>query len=251
MTARNAHPALRTLSTVADVAAISGDDAIACWAAQRLGNGGAAHAYRDAVAVVAPELNRWDRLIVRGPVEDAVELVARLIPGLPHGYRVQGAAHVIRAALERIPQLDPLNEFGWMETTTCISGPIGSVAWLDDDAYAEAAELVTRVYPTSYAVPGVSPEQRWAAVRGADGRLAAVAADACTGGGVGFIAGVVTDTHARGAGHGRAVTAFVTKELLAQHGRVALVVDSDNDVAISLYRRLGYTFETIAAARVS
>jgi ribosomal protein S18 acetylase RimI-like enzyme len=84
-------------------------------------------------------------------------------------------------------------------------------------------------------------------MRDETGQLAAVVSDACTGGGVGFISGLVTDPRLRGRGYGRAVTSFVAGELLSTYGRVALMVDNNNQAALRLYRAMGFVGETVAA----
>ena len=82
------------------------------------------------------------------------------------------------------------------------------------------------------------------------GELLSVAADAWSAPEVGFLAGVATRAEARGQGLSREVCAFVTAELVKRHGRVGLMVDGDNDAAIAVYRRLGYTYRAVAAAYV-
>ncbi|AYY12021.1 N-acetyltransferase [Actinobacteria bacterium YIM 96077] len=238
----------RPLASVDDVASATAGDALACWAAQRLDRTGSAFAAGDAVAVAAPDLARRDRLVVRGSVADTTELVRSLLGTLPSSYRVMGSAQLVRAMADAISDLDVRGTFGWMETRTPAPVPDNPATWLDGAELGEAAELVRRVYPDSYAVPGADPEHRWAGVRDAAGRLVAVACDAWTGGGVGFVSGVVTDPRARRSGLGRAVTAFVARELWAKYERVALMVDSSNHAAIRLYEGLGFTGENVAVA---
>ena len=92
--------------------------------------------------------------------------------------------------------------------------------------------------------------RRWAAATGDGGELLSVAADAWSAPEVGFLAGVATRRVARGKGLSRQVCAFVTTELIEQHGRAALMVDADNPAAISVYHRLGYTYRPVAAAHM-
>jgi len=57
--------------------------------------------------------------------------------------------------------------------------------------------------------------------------------------GQGFVDGVAAHPGHRGRGHAAEVCGFVLRELLAEHGRAALLVDAWNAPAIALYRRLG------------
>ena len=44
---------------------------------------------------------------------------------------------------------------------------------------------------------------------------------------------------------------FVTAELVKRHGLAALMVDAANAAAISVYRKLGYTYRPAAAAHAT
>ncbi|WP_308250289.1 GNAT family N-acetyltransferase [Sphaerisporangium fuscum] len=86
--------------------------------------------------------------------------------------------------------------------------------------------------------------------RADDGTIASVAADAWSAPGAGFLAGVATAAAHRGSGHAATVCRFVVNALLAEHGRVALMVDSWNHAAIGVYERLGMRRRRVAAAYV-
>lgn len=68
---------------------------------------------------------------------------------------------------------------------------------------------------------------------------------------VGYLAAVAVHAEARGRGFGAAVCGFVLAEALARHGAAALMVDEWNHAAIRLYRRLGMTYRTLTAARLT
>ncbi|NED97261.1 GNAT family N-acetyltransferase [Phytoactinopolyspora alkaliphila] len=240
---------MERFETVADVATATGGDALACWAAQRLESGGAAYGYGDAVGVVAPDLFRRDRLVVRGPAHHAVELTRQIRTALPVTFRLLGTAELVHTIVREIPELPEAHEFGWMETRTLAASSRRAV-WLTAEELTEAETLARRVHPETWAVPGESPDHRWAGARHQDGQLVALAADAWSGGGVGFISGVLTDGLVRGMGYAQDTTAFVTHDLVRRYGRAALMVDLDNHVAVRLYRRLGFAGETVAAARL-
>ncbi|MEU8249712.1 GNAT family N-acetyltransferase [Nonomuraea sp. NPDC048916] len=126
---------------------------------------------------------------------------------------------------------------------------MSEVGWLVPEDDAEVAALLAEAAPGSYAVPGGAGVRRWAGLR-VEGRLAAVAADAWSAPSVGLLAGVATAAPFRGRGLAERVCRWVSGELVAAHGRVALMVDDDNPAAIGVYERIGYRRVRVLAARV-
>jgi ribosomal protein S18 acetylase RimI-like enzyme len=216
------------------------------WAGQGMKDGIRAWYAGDAVAVVAPDLSRHDRIVVRGPVDDAAALVRGVLGLVGPTYRPFGDEELIRGLVERIPELSLRATFGWMEID---EAPVETVTarWFGDDA--GVAELLDEASPTSYARPGDAGVLRWAGIE-ESGKLLSVAADAWSAPEVGFLAGVATRPVARGRGLSRQVCAFVTAELVKRHGRVALMVDGGNETAIGLYRKLGYRYHPVGAAHL-
>jgi ribosomal protein S18 acetylase RimI-like enzyme len=238
---------VREILTPADLVRASGGDSMIAWAAQGFGPGVRAWYDADAVAVASPDLSKHDRLAVAGSPESVARLVVGAIGEVGPSFRPFGAEQLVREVAARVPGLEFAATFGWMETV-CVPSPTTTAAWLDGDAGVE--ELLIEASPSSYAWPGRTGVRRWAAVNGDHGELLSVAADAWSAPEVGFLAGVATRPVARGKGLSRQVCGFVTAELVKRHGRAALMVDGDNAAAIAVYRKLGYTYQRVAAAHL-
>ncbi|WP_328332271.1 GNAT family N-acetyltransferase [Kribbella sp. NBC_00382] len=239
---------MHEIATAGELASRADGDALLVWAGQgSLGRRSRAWYAGDAVVVGIPDLSKHDRLVVRGPMDDLAPLVSRALAELGPGFRPFGEEAVIRELVERLPELSLRATFGWMETTT-VPSDATTAAWLDGDAGVEA--LLSEASPESYARPGDSGVLRWAGVLDDTGELLSVAADGWSAPEIGFMAGVATRPDARGRGLSRQVCAFVTTELLKRHGRVGLMVHGANEVAVGVYRKLGYTYRAVAAAHM-
>ncbi|GAA1895615.1 GNAT family N-acetyltransferase [Asanoa iriomotensis] len=107
----------------------------------------------------------------------------------------------------------------------------------DDDA--GISSLLDIAFPATTTRPGDPRIRAWWAIRDGD-QVVACAADRSRGG-VGFLAGIAVHPDARGRGLGTALTAALTRHLVAEHGTAALGVMSDNAVANRIYESLGYT----------
>lgn len=127
-------------------------------------------------------------------------------------------------------------ELRWTRTALPAQPHEASVASAGD---GEVAALIEAAYPDAEARPGSPGVRGWVGIR--DGNtLAACAADT-SGRHTGRISAVMTAPAARGRGLGAAVTAALTRRLLAEFGLVVLGVYLDNTPARRLYRRIGYT----------
>lgn len=233
---------MRVLSTPADVAAAS-PDLLVRWAAQALlpGRGGAAWARGGAVGVLAPGLNRYDRLVLGGPVGDVAELLRAVVrPGV-HPLVTTATADELgwprRAA------------FGWMERGGSLDAAPGP-RWLAEDEWDGVEALLRKANPHSYVWPREPGPSRWAGTH-VDGVLVSVGADAWSAPGVGFVAGVATHPDHRGRSLSTGLCSFLVGALLAEHGTCALMVDADNRAAITVYRRLGFEYRGVTALRDS
>lgn len=240
---------MRELFTWQEVAEATGDDSMSVWAAGTLGRGGRAWAHDGAALVAAPALSLHDRAVVTGPVDAVATLVEHAHAELGPAYRPYADVPLIDALVHRLPHLCKRTPFGWMATPPgrTLSGVDGPARWLADDELPEAGDLLDRVYPSSYARPGVPGVRRWAGIRDDAGGLVAIGADAWSTTSVGLISGVVTDPAARGTGLGTRLCAFLVHALLTEHGRAALMVDDWNTAAIRLYERLGLVRRRVVA----
>ncbi|QFZ16537.1 GNAT family N-acetyltransferase [Saccharothrix syringae] len=226
------------LPTPADVAAATADP-LPRWAARSLlpGRGGAAWAHRDAVAVWAPDLFRFDRLVLAGPPEDVLVLLRE------HAH--PGCRPLVTAEVAEGLDWPRRGSFGWMERSGALAADGGR--WLGEDEWDEVEALLRKANPDSWAWPREPGPTRWAGIRAGDGTLVSVAADAWSAPDVGFIAGVATHPDHRGRSLSTRVCAFVASALLAAHGTCGLMVDGDNAVAIGLYRKLGFHYRAVIA----
>ncbi|WP_406123504.1 GNAT family N-acetyltransferase [Streptomyces sp. NBC_00989] len=245
---------------MAEADGLHGEDAAGhlLWSARlrpdgRLGPGVRVFRHGSATAVVSPGLSGRHRIAVDGKAEDALVLVRdEALAATGPGYRPFGDAELIAALVRGTPGLVAAGgpEFLWMETTDPPPDVPDGVAWLDGGGEKEAATVFDDCFPDSYAQPGRPGTRRWAGAHDphGGGTLLAVAGDAWSGAGCGFMAGVVTRPEARGRGLGAAVSRFVVDALVREHGRAALMVDADNTAAVAAYRRAGMRGREFGAA---
>ncbi|WP_436762211.1 GNAT family N-acetyltransferase [Streptosporangium sp. V21-05] len=242
------------LKDAAEITEACSGDALVLWGAQAMGPGVRAWALGEAVAVACPGLNRRDRITVRGEPGPVSTLVRQALEEVGPSYRVTGERALVEEVAARDTRLRVLGTFGWMDTPPGDPGPAltrppePGAGWLHATREEEVSALLARAAPTSWAVPGVPGVRRWAGIRGDDGHLVAVAAEAWSCPPVGFVAGVATAPALRGRGYGERVCRFALGELAAAHERVALMVDTGNHAAIALYERLGLRGRPLAAA---
>lgn len=111
------------------------------------------------------------------------------------------------------------------------------------EAVDEAAvrDLLAAASPRASALPGDDGVRRWWGVPGVDGALLACIADTSGATGVGHLSSIAVHPHARGQGLGRAVTAALTRRLLADGcDVVTLGLYADNAAGRALYDALGF-----------
>ncbi|MBM7773130.1 RimJ/RimL family protein N-acetyltransferase [Actinokineospora baliensis] len=222
-------------------------DALVRWGAQGMRSGVRAWRDGDAVVVACPDLSRRHRLVVHGTGGRLLGLVRHALAIVGRDYRPIGDDEAVTEVVAEFPDIALLDRFWWMDTVHPTE-VVGTARWLTDDATDEVRTLIDSEYPGSYAQPGGTGVRRWAGVRDESGELVAVAAEAWSAPEVGFLAGVITAPAARGRGHAIAVCGLTIDTLVAETTRAALMVDSWNDAARTLYTKLGLTSRPIAAA---
>ncbi|MFI7689678.1 GNAT family N-acetyltransferase [Nonomuraea sp. NPDC049655] len=249
--------------------AACGDDDLVVWTAQDLSGQARAWALRQAVVAAAPGIARHDRLAVWGDPGDAAELVRHALAELGPTYRPLGERELMRRVAARLEGVRESGAFSWMslqgppagartgqagaaplDAAPLDAGPPPVVGWLDGDAEQEITALLAGDAPSSYAVPGAAGVRRWAGVR-VGRELAAVAADAWSAPSVGLLAGVATAARFRGRGLAERVCGWMSSQLVATHGRAALMVDDVNAAAIKVYERIGYRRRLVLACHVA
>lgn len=114
------------------------------------------------------------------------------------------------------------------------------VAWLDGVDETVLRELLAEASPRHSAAPGSRHVRRWCGLHGPEGGLAAIAAHTEHVPGVPHLASIATRPTLRGRGYGAAVTAWLTRTLLADYPVVTLGMYADNTPARRLYLRLRY-----------
>ncbi|MCX5417595.1 GNAT family N-acetyltransferase [Streptomyces sp. NBC_00059] len=250
---------MEELDGFAEVEQAAGGEGLPIWAARgqrdgRLGPGVRAWRCGTALVVASPDPQQ-DRLVVRGGSADATELVRWVLGEVGLSYRLLGEAALMDELVRRLSGLSPVHNFYWMETTSPSETDTAGVRWLSALELLGVTSLFARFFPDSYAQPGRAGVHRWGGIVG-EGQGAAgpeplaVAAEAWSAAGCGFMGGVLTHPAARGRGLARAVSGFVLDDLVHRHGRAALMVLTGNTSAITTYERLGMSKRLCSAAHM-
>lgn len=164
-------------------------------------------------------------------------LLEELLPELRHGLGVnvpRGTGPLLPAwvALDDTTDWD----FRWTEAAPEIQPREDEVVEAGDD---EVAALLAVASPGANAQPGDERVRRWVGLPGPEGLLAC-AADTTQVTGVGHLSSIATHPEARGQGLGAAVTAALTRRLLAEGcDVVTLGMYAANTAGRALYDRLG------------
>jgi ribosomal protein S18 acetylase RimI-like enzyme len=200
--------------------------------------------YGDALAV--PRLSQLRRLglLVMGPVTEVDHLVGELVARdlLPHDV---GSVTVAAPALPGVAahlDLADGNDWEWMYAAAEPSAVAAEdrLVSLSETDLPDLQGLLERANPRTDARPFESPDQTWVGVRDAVGRLVACGVREPNHAGYPILSGITVDPAQRGTGLGVAVTAYLTRQAVAEVGVCTLGMYSDNDVARRVYTGLGY-----------
>ncbi|MBV1850376.1 GNAT family N-acetyltransferase [Catellatospora tritici] len=210
----------------------------------RLTAGGAeVHGYEHDGALVWTALGPWGPVAASlGDTHAAIEVFGQLADA---GALAQTRwLHLPRVPAEAVARRLPVviqDDWDFMWTTLAPQPLPGeaSVRALDPDEHAAVDAVLDEALPHSTSRPGDPRIRRWYGISEGD-RLVAVAGDRSAHD-VGFLAGIGVAADRQGCGYGAALTAAVTRLLLAEFGLCSLGVMADNTGAIRLYQRLGYT----------
>jgi RimJ/RimL family protein N-acetyltransferase len=225
-----------TLTSRSEFLAATGDDPfIALYSQERLS------AYQRDDAWVWVSEGPWGPLTAGiGDPAVVLELLAELHrAGLTVGRRLHAPRTSWAAVLERFDA----KYFGewdqmWSTTPPPVVPGEETVELLPREAAPEIDKLLDETLPDSSTRPGDEQVRAWYGIR-EQGRLIAVAADRSRN--LGFLAGIAVAPDRQGRGLGAAVTVALTRRLFREYATVSLAVMSDNERAIALYERLGFT----------
>ncbi|MEU6078744.1 GNAT family N-acetyltransferase [Micromonospora sp. NPDC047074] len=179
-----------------------------------------------AVGAPAPAVEMFADLVARGTLQPGRWLhLPRLDPTTPPG----------RLAVARHDEWD----FHWTTTPPPRQADEERVVRLTEADHPALTALIDESFPSTTSRPGDPTVVDWYGIRDGD-RIVACGADRSRSD-IGFLAGLTVAPDLRGRGLGAALTAGMTRALLARHDTVALGVYTANVGAVRLYRRLGFT----------
>ncbi|MFF4880420.1 GNAT family N-acetyltransferase [Micromonospora sp. NPDC000668] len=213
------------------------------FARHALGRGAPARGYRrdgTVLWLVPPEHGPAGCAI--GPPGPAIEVCVALVADgmLRPGQRLHLPRHdpALLAGRLAVTRHDDW-EFHWTDTPPPAQADEQRVVRLAEADHPALEALIDEAFPSTTARPGDAEVVDWYGIR-AGGRLVACGADRSRGD-IGFLAGLTVAPDQRGRGLGAALTAGMTRALLARYDTVGLGVYTDNLGAARLYRRLGFT----------
>ena len=222
-----------------ELAAIAVDDPL--WAHGAAISVGPVPAYRlGGGLAVRHRIGRIDGWCVSGDPADSAELFRVLLAtGTFDGASVPWASYPLLTDDLDFTVVDRW-DFRWTDVVPAMAAEPGE--WLPGDD-GDVQSFLDVAFPTAAVQTGDPAVRRWAALRDDGGRLLACAADASHAPTLGFVSSIATAPQARGRGVGTRLTAWVTAELVREHGRAGLWVDHPNLAGRAVYDRCGYRDE--------
>lgn len=198
-----------------------------------------------ATALLRPTYNHGTTVMLTGDIG----LLHDLVTGPPfarwHADHGVASLSIRRDAADTLASalgVDPDQMEGWdtFITRTAPPPPRHPIVDLEPSDRDEMDRFLAEHSPRTDGRPWVRPGQRWVGARDAESALVAIGCCEVEHSGVPMLAGIATAKPHRGRGLGRDITAELTRGAIAEHGVSALEMYSDNDVARTLYRSLGY-----------
>jgi ribosomal protein S18 acetylase RimI-like enzyme len=187
----------------------------------------------------------WHGRSVYGPIGHGLGELSTVVDLLSRTAELTGVRWINLARHDPRPGYVRNEDWDYRWVTGPVPVPPGHdrVVPLEPDAAPAVDALLDLALPDSGVRPGSANVVGWYGIW-ADGELVACAADRSTRPGevppVGLIGGVAVHPAYRRLGLGAAVTAALTRRLLATHDLVGLGVAAENGNATRLYERLGY-----------
>lgn len=243
---------LRELTTHGDLLQASGGDAfIRFEIPQTLEQPG--YALDQAIALPRKTYTRRLGLVVMGPPDDAGRLARALAD---EERRPAGLAHVTvsRGSLATVGshlRLGEGNDWEWMHAVRA-PAPVAveeHLMPLDESDRADIGALLAEANPRTDARPFERADQHWVGARDGRGRLVACGLRERNVAGYPILTGITVLARERGRGLGLAVTAYLTRQAIAEAGVCTLGMYSDNAVARRVYHGLGYSGDHLWSSR--
>ena len=177
-------------------------------------------------------------LTALGAPPAAGALIGEIVGELQHRQRVT----LPRGAVVHLPAWVGLDGTHWDFRHVSVAAPVqpGEDRVVELTDLADVRALLDAASPTTPVQPDDGVARRWYGIHGAAGLLACIADDSSTTG-VGHLSAIAVSPTARRQGLGAAVTASLTRRLLAEGcDLVTLGMYADNDGGRALYDHLGF-----------
>ncbi|MGI5521999.1 GNAT family N-acetyltransferase [Micromonospora sp. CA-259024] len=177
-----------------------------------------------------------------GPAGPAIEVCVGLAADgvLRPGQRLHLPRHDRGLLTDRLAVAEHSDwDFHWLGAPPPVQPDEQRVVRLTEADQQAMEALIDEAFPSTTSRPGDPRVVAWYGIR-AGGRLVACGADRSQGD-IGFLAGLTVAPDQRGRGLGAALTAGMSRALLAHYDTVGLGVYTHNVGAARLYRRLGFT----------